>query len=170
MNVSFKTYVIREAILIAVLNASINGAYTWYLWRSLDLLTLFGENGVGLDLALTPVFIGVLSTLLGTHLIRQKIGDGRVVVGRHTRAHPVLHLLPQGILARSLLMGLACGLLLGVPLWLGLQASSLGSMSHLAAYGAKVTITVALSLVIVPMVVFCALADIQRPTSRPALA
>ena len=46
MTVPIKSYVNREAILIPALNASINLAYTWTPWRSLDPLTPVQESGV----------------------------------------------------------------------------------------------------------------------------
>jgi hypothetical protein len=49
MTIPFKKFVVIEAIGIAAFNAGINAFYTWYLWRSHDPLTLFGENAIAFD-------------------------------------------------------------------------------------------------------------------------
>lgn len=163
---TYTRFVIKEAALIAAFNAGVNALYTWWLWRLLDPLTLFAENGVGLDLATTPVFIGFVSTLLGTASLRRRLADGRVAAG--TRAPPALRLLPRSIAARSAVMAVGCGLALGSPLWTVLQLDANAALTLAEAIGTKVAITIALSLVIVPVVIATALADVQREDARVA--
>lgn len=159
---SFKTYVIREAVLITAFNASINAAYTWWLWSSLDPVPLMGQGGIALDLAITPVVIAVLSTLIGTGLARRKLAQGQVRAAPGTHAHPLLHRLPRGVVARTVLAAGLTGLLLALPLGLLLPLGGDGLLTPFEASGTKVLITVALSLLLVPLVPMAALADVHR--------
>lgn len=159
----FGSYVVKDALLIAALNAAINAAYTWYLWRHAEPLRLFGPGGIAVDLATTPVVIALLSTLLGTTVARRKLEDGRVAVRPGICAPSVLHRLPQSVIARSATLAAAAVVLLALPL-LGLLPSwGDGAMTLGAAVGTKVAITVAMSLLIVPVVIWAALADAQHP-------
>lgn len=166
MPTPFGSYVVKDALLIAALNAAINAAYTWYLWRHAEPLRLFGPGGIAVDLATTPVVIALLSALLGTAVARRKLGDGRVAVGPGTHAPGVLRLLPRGVIARSVTLAAAAVVLLALPL-LGLLPSwGDGALTLGAAVGTKVAITVAMSLLIVPVVIWAALADAQRLGGR----
>lgn len=167
MPTSFKRFVITEALGVAALNAGINAGYTTYLWRKLDPLTLFGANAIGFDLATTPIVIAMLSTMLGTSAIRQKLRDGRVATPM-IRVTAGLAGLPSGIVLRGLALGTVAAIALAMPLLLMLQASAIGTLSPFAAVMMKVAITVLLSLLIVPMVIFAGLADVQRRASAAA--
>jgi len=162
MATPFTSFVVKQAFGIAALNAGINAAYTFYLWRPLTPLTLFGEHGVGIDLSTTPAVIGFLSTILGTASLRKQLTDGRVTVGALLRAPALLHFLPTGVAVRSALIALVCGLLLGAPLYAALRMNASALLSLGEAIGAKVAITIVYSLMIVPAVIAAALADTQR--------
>jgi hypothetical protein len=164
MSTQFNKFVVTQALGTAGLNAGINAIYTWGLWRSLDPLTLFGENAIAFDLASTPVWIAALSTLLGTASIRQKLRDCRVAVPR-TRAPAIFDKLPDAITLRAAVLGGVGAVVFGLSLRLLLHASGVDRLSLAAALVMKVAITVPLSLVIVPLIIFAALADVQK-TSR----
>lgn len=169
MPTPFSTYLLREAILIATANAAINAAYTGWLWRSLDPVPLTGEGGVVLDLALTPVVIAVLSVLIGTGLARRKLASGRVAVGK-LPVFLLLHRLPQGVAARAAVAAGVTGVLFALPFWFLLPLGGDGLLTPFEASGTKVVITLALSLLIVPIVTMAALADMQRNTGSEAPA
>lgn len=170
MPVPFRTYVAREAIVIAAFNAAVNAAYTWYLWRSIEPLRLFGPNGIMLDLALTPVVIAVLCTLLGTSMARRKILDGRVAVGPRPAGRGILSHLPQGLIPRAAVAATGAAALLGLPLLALIQATGDGTLTLAGAVAIKVLITIPATLAIVPAVLGAALADAERAARRPALA
>lgn len=167
MTIPFKTFVAVEAIGIAAMNAGINALYTWCLWRSRGPLPIQGVGGIAFDLASTPIWIAMLSTLLGTVMIRAKLRDGRVVVPA-MRAPLVLDTLPAGVFARALVLGATAATVLGLPLWWALDASGFDEITLIAAVLTKVAITVPLSLAVVPLVILAGLADVQR-SRRPAL-
>lgn len=161
MAMTFNTFVAREAVGIAAFNAGINAFYTWWLWRSLEPLTLFGENPIGVDLASTPVWIAVLSALLGTAAIRAKLRDGRVIAPG-MRAPAMLDILPRGIILRSVMLGAAAVIVLALPMRLILQLSAIETLSLPAALLMKIAITVPMSLVTVPLVILAGFVDVQR--------
>ncbi len=76
MPTPFRSYVVKDALLIAAMNAAINAAYTWSLWRHATPLRLLGPEGIATDLATTPVVIALLSALLGTAVARRKLAGG----------------------------------------------------------------------------------------------
>lgn len=161
MSVSFNRFVATQALGIAGMNAAINASYTWALWRGLQPLTLFGENAIAFDLASTPAWIAVLSTLLGTASIRAKLRDGRVALPL-MRAPNVPQLLPHNIVLRSAVLGGIAAAVFGLLLHLLLKASAMATLSLAGAVGLKVVITVGLSLVLVPVVILAGLADVQQ--------
>jgi hypothetical protein len=166
MSISFQRFLVIEVLGIAAFNAAINVAYTWGLWRSVDPITLFGENGIGGDLATTPSFIGLLSTLFGTHGLRRKLEDGRVAVASAIRMPGMMRLLPMNVPVRAATIGLLCEAALGLPLSLLLASAQFGVMSLAEACSAKAAITVLLSFVIVPITILCALGDVQRRSGQ----
>lgn len=167
MAMPFRIFVAAQALGVTALNAATNATYTWWLWRDLGPVRLFGPDAIAYDLASTPLLIAVLSTLLGTASIHQSLRSGSVAVPAMRRA-AVLQILPQGILARSALLGVVAAIALGVPVFELLQASGMDALPLGGAIALKVAITVPLSLLIVPLVVVAGLTDVQRPVHQPA--
>ena len=168
MPTSFAKFVLVQACGIAAFNASINALYTWYLWRSRSLLTLFAENAIAFDLSSTPGWIAFLSTLLGTASIRRKLREGHVATP--DMAVPgAFGVLPETIPARAAVAGLLSAVVLGLPVQSMLQASGLDAVALHEAVLLKVAITVPMSLAIVPLVILAALADV-RARLGPATA
>ena len=115
MAISFRRFVVLEATAVAAMNAVINALYTWWLWRSRGALPLNGIGGITLDLAFTPIWIALLSTLLGQAAIRRKLSSG----GVHRPAFYIPHgltMLPNAIGLRPIVLGPVAALTLGVPL------------------------------------------------------
>ncbi|WP_207101488.1 hypothetical protein [Paracoccus shandongensis] len=146
MSTPLRAYLRRKAVPIATLNA----AYTWWLWRTLDPVPLTGPGGVALDLALTLVVIAVLFVLIDTRLARQKLASGRVAVkGSHVPS--ALDCLPRGVATRAVVAAGLTACLLALPLWFLLPLGGDGLLSTFGASGTKVVITLALSFLIVPI-------------------
>ncbi|MGV6876569.1 hypothetical protein ACUSIJ_28365 [Pseudochelatococcus sp. B33] len=169
MAISFGRFVATHAIIIAAFNAGINASYTWWLWSPRDTLPLSGADNIGIDLVATPAVIAVLSALLGTVFIRQKLRDGRVAMPGMTLP-AAFHAAPYGLLARTAAFGLVAAVMLSLPLWTMLQASGIHALLLAEALLSKVAITVVFSLLIVPLVILAALADVQREHGTVAAA
>ncbi|MEO3998547.1 hypothetical protein [Mesorhizobium sp. CAU 1732] len=161
MAISFNRFVVTQAIVIAAFNAGMNASYTWWLWRSRDTLPLGGPGNIGIDLATTPTVIAVLSTLLGTVAIRQKLRAGHVAVPA-TTLPAALYASPYGLLQRTIVFGTVAAATLSLPLWAALQASGIDTLSLTDAILAKVLITIVMSLLIIPVTILAALADVQQ--------
>lgn len=167
MTTMFRTFVAQQAIAVATFNAVINASYTSWLWSTRDRLPLSGGQGIGIDIAMTSVVIAVLSTLLGTSSIRQKLQDGRVEVPE-LKLPVAFRSIPYGHIARALVFGFVAAFLFAMPTWLMLQTSSI-ELSLLSAVLAKVFLTVVMSIAIVPVVILAGLADVLHPR-RPFVA
>lgn len=167
MTTPFQSFVLTQALGLAALNAAMNGAYTWFLWRAEPQLALFGEGGVAFDLASTPVWIAALSTLFGVASIRKSLREGRVALpDRSLRA--LAPRLPQNILARAGVMAVLAALAFALPIAMMLQSSGADTIASEWAIGLKFALTVPLTLAIVPVVILSCVGDLER--RRPAFA
>lgn len=169
MSTPFKRYVVKDAVGIAILNSVMNAAYTAYLWWGQAPVALYGEHRVALDLANTPMVIALLSTLLGTAASRAKLLDGRVAVG-DAQAPEWMRWLPNGVVLRALVLAALAGVMLAMPLWGALCASGVTALPLWGAVGLKVLITVVMTLLIVPVVIFASLADAKKRAVLPRFA
>lgn len=163
---TFRSYLLAPAFGVAAFNVACNAGYTWWLWRSGNGLPMAGPGGIGADLAMTPIWIGLLSVLLGTFFIRRAFADGRMLREADMRPHPLLARLPRGILPRALVMAGACGIAFAIPLSFLLPLLGDGVLTLTGAVGTKVLVTALFSLSIVPLVVLAAVGDVE-PGGRP---
>lgn len=153
---TFRSYLIANAIGVALLNVTINGGYTWFLWSNEGSLEL---RDIGADIAMTPIWIGLLSVLLGTVFIRKAFADGTMLRDAGIKPPSIFQLLPRSILTRSVVVAALCALVFTLPLsWL-LPLIGDGLLTPTDAIGTKVIVTVALSLLIVPLIVYATTAD-----------
>lgn len=157
---TWNNYLITQALGMAAFNATCNAAYTWYIWRSEDVLQY---DVIGTDLALTPIWIGLLSVLLGTPFIRQALADGRMMREARIRAPRFARLVPRLLLLRGVSAAALCAILFALPLALSLPLMGDGAFTLADAIGAKVIITIAFSLIIVPLVVLATTSDAAVP-------
>lgn len=158
MALIFSRFLVRETLAVAALNA----AYTGFLWRGPASLTLGGPAGIAGDLAATPIFIALLSTLLGTAAIRKKLASGAVAAPRRIWGAPVFAQLPRGILWRALVLAILAAIAFAGPLHATLASADTTSLSRGAGVSAKVAITLFFSLLLVPVAVTAAGHDARR--------
>ncbi len=160
MTMSFRRYVTLDVIGIATMNCTINAGYVGWLWRSSASLPLAGTDGIAFDLAATPVWIAVLTTLFGTRAVQRKLWEGRFrEPGR--RIPGMFQLLPTNILWRVGAMGVLAGSLFALPLWLALHAAPMETLPIGQVIATKVALTAVFSALIVPLVVLAAIADMR---------
>lgn len=158
---NWKTYLVAQALGVAAFNTLCNAAYTAFLWRSEPVLSL---DRIGADLAMTPIWIGSLSVLLGTPFIRKSLADGRMIREAKLRPHPLAAMLPRNLLVRALTIALLCAAILALPLALLLPMLGDGLLTPGTAIGSKAIITITFSLVIVPLVAYATIADMPQST------
>lgn len=164
----WKTWLIAQALGVAAFNTLCNMAYTALLWSSEPVLSL---DRIGADLAMTPIWIGLLSVLLGTPFIRKVLADGRMIREAKLSPHPLAAMLPRNLLVRSLAIAVTCAAILALPLSLLLPMLGDGLLTPGTAIGSKAIITIAFSLVVVPLVAYATIADIPAEEDmRPRAA
>ncbi|MEJ6396141.1 hypothetical protein V8J82_22995 [Gymnodinialimonas sp. 2305UL16-5] len=156
---TFRTFLLAQAFGIAAFNVAINSAYTSYLWGAEQQLAL-GE--VSADLAMTPIWIGLLSVLLGTFFIRKAFADGTMLRDAGITSHPVFSRLPRNVLPRSVVVAVLCAIAFALPLFLALPLIGDGVLTPVNAIGTKAIITLLFSLLIVPLIVYATTADVVQ--------
>lgn len=159
---SFSAYLVIDTLGVAALNAALNAVYTSWLWYKLPILSLAGPEGLATDLALTPLFITFLATILGTGPARRKLQAGAVVRWERAGAMDMLALLPSGIFQRAIVLTLLSTLLFAAPLYSALLMSGAGTLSLAQAVAAKIVITLVFSFILVPLVLCAASSDRTR--------
>lgn len=162
---NWNTWLIAQALGVAAFNTLCNAVYTAILWRGAPVLSL---DRIGTDLAMTPIWIGLLSVLLGTPFIRKALADGRMIREAGLRPHPLAAMLPRNLLVRALAIAGLCAAIFALPLALALPMLGDGLLTPGTAIGSKAIITVAFSLVIVPLVAYATIADV--PAAKGARA
>lgn len=163
MTMSFDRFWLRETIAVAALNAGMNAAMASWQWATGAPLSL---EGIAFDLSATPVFIAFLSTLLGTIGARRKLASGAVARPARLPGRSILAALPQGVIARSLLLAMVAALACAIPLHLMIGATDVDLVTLGQGVGAKVVITLVFSLLIVPIGLLAAAHDVLRPARR----
>jgi hypothetical protein len=153
---TWKAYLVAQSLGVAAFNTLCNVAYTSFLWRDDPVLSL---DRIGADLAMTPIWIGLLSVLLGTPFVRKALADGRMINEARLRPHPLATMLPRNLFVRAIAIAAICALTLALPLALLLPMLGDGLVTQGGAIGSKAMITTAFSLIIVPLVAYATIAD-----------
>lgn len=155
---NWKTYLIAQALGVAVFNTLCNVAYTAALWLGEPVLRL---DRIGADLAMTPIWIGLLSVLLGTPSIRKALADGRMIRAAKLVAHPLTTRLPRNLLVRAAAAAALCAGVLALPLALVLPILGDGLLTPGEAIASKAVMTALFSVIIVPLVAYGTIGDVS---------
>lgn len=166
MPISFTHFLVRETIAVSAFNAGCNAAYTFWLWHGLPQIALSGPFGISTDLALTPIFIGFMSILLGTGSIRQRLWEGKVSPPTTTGIAATFSALTRSIALRSLIMAGVCAVMLTVPIAMMFMAAGDIALSLEQAVWTKVILTMGLSSMIVPVAALMAASDLKPQRER----
>ncbi len=163
---TFRSYLIANAFGVASLNTSINGDYAWFLWIDKTQLPL---SEIRADIAMTPIWIGLLSVLPGTSFIRKAFADGTMLRQAEIKLAAIFRKLPRPIIKRSVIVAILCAMAFAVPLSQILPLLGDGIRTPTAAIGTKVIVTIAFSLLIVPLIVYATTADCERVQANGAI-
>ena len=149
---TFRSYLLAQA-----LGTVANVGYTWFPWRGRTPLppgtSYLPLDRIGADLAMTPIWIGLLSVLIGTVFIRRASADGTMLRDAGVQSHPALRWLPSSILLRAGVVAALCALAFALPLSLSLSLilpmAGDGLLTPGGAIGTKAILTLVFSLTIV---------------------
>ncbi len=156
--------VLEQGIGAAVFNFGLNAGIAWLLFRSQDVVPLWGDRSIAGDTVATSMILPFLTTLIVTPTARRQLRAGRVSPLGWTRAtHPPLGWLPRGTLARAFVLGLVCAIVLA-PLTLfvlmRLHVADLG-LGRFIVF--KAGFAAAEALVVTPLVALWAIAETPAP-------
>jgi len=159
--------VVEQGVGAAIFNFALNAAIAWLLFRSRDVVPLWGDRSIAGDTIATSMILPFLTTLIVTPTARRQVRAGRVVsLGWSRATHPTLGWLPRGTLARAFVLGIVCALVLS-PLTLLVLA-----VLHVAHLGLgrfvvfKASLAAFEALLVTPVVSLWAIAE--APGTRPA--
>lgn len=119
-------------------------------------------DAIDADLAFSPAWIRLLSVLLGTPFIRKALADGRMMRQASIGTPRFARMVPRHLFLRCIAAAALCALLFALPLALIMPLLGDGVFTPAGAIGTKVAITIAFSLIIVPLVVIAATVDADR--------
>ena len=104
---------IEQGIGAAVFNFALNALIAWLLFRSQNVVPLWGDRSIAGDTIATSMILPFLTTLIVTPTARRQMRAGRFASLGWTRAtHPRLGWLPRGTFARAFVLGVVCAVVL----------------------------------------------------------
>ena len=104
---------VEQGIGAAVFNFALNAGIAWLLFRSQDVVPLWGDRSIAGDTIATSMILPFLTTLIVTPTARRQVRAGRVAALGWSRAtHPTLGWLPRGTFARAFVLGVVCAVVL----------------------------------------------------------
>jgi hypothetical protein len=129
-----RTFIVNEqTIAPAVFNLLLNAGLGWLVFRKLEGVPLWGDPSLAGDILGTMLILPFLTGLIVTPLVKRAARTGKVAwLSFAPSEHPILRLFPRSVWLRSLLVGFASMLLVGVPLvgllsLLGVESWSVGT-------------------------------------------
>ena len=121
LSIEHRRYLKTETAVNSIVNAAFSAIFTWLLFRSADIIPLWGATGMAVDLIPT-VFMCTLATgLIATIMTRKKVRQG--VLHQLPTAwsnYLLIRMWPRNVVLRSVLVALLATLTL-VPLSVGVM-------------------------------------------------
>lgn len=149
---------LEQGIGSALFNFALNGAIAWLLFRSLERVPMWGQQGIAGDTIATCFFLPFFTALIVTPLVRRRVRGGGLAALAWTReTHRPLGWLPSGTAKRGLVLGAACALLLGpLSVW-ALGRFGVAELAFWPFVGFKASFAAALALLVTPVIALWAI-------------
>lgn len=151
-----RRYVVKEALISAVINALISAAFAYAVFRG-QRAELWGSPSLALDFVPQTFAIAAFSVLVPTLLARKRVRAGAV-----QQLVPMRAALPPNVLLRALLVALVVTVVLA---WLAISMAAAlvqGPQPFLPVLALKVGYGALVALIVTPFALRHALADEPR--------
>jgi lysylphosphatidylglycerol synthetase-like protein (DUF2156 family) len=170
--VDYRRYLIGQSVVGAAINAILNAAIGWGLYRELSRVPLRGQQSIAADIIATSLLLPILVCLIATPLIRAEVRKARLPAADWVGPARRSFRLPRRLLFRALTLGVLCALLIApAVIWL-LNSLGLDGLEFGPFLAFKGGFAAALAAVVTPIVAAFALRDglyvLGRSQSQPA--
>jgi hypothetical protein len=155
-----RSFLLKETILGVVINAIICGVITFFMFRSKEIILLWGKDGLFFDLIPTLFFMTFCMTLGMTSATRARIQRGKAPAAPwHRSEHALLRFVPAMLVIRAVVFGVLALVIL-LPATTGLlmvfEAFSLTFQGMLLL---KIFFGALIGFLLTPVIVLAAMAD-----------
>ncbi len=152
--------VIEQGVGAIIANLLINAGIAWLMFRSMDIVPLWGQQSIAGDTLGTTFFLPFFTCLIVTPLTHMAIRQGRMPSSRWMRQeHPWLSRLPGGTALRAFVLGLIVFVLVGpISVWV-LSLLGVQEMSFRGFVLFKALFAGALAAPVAPLIALCAIGD-----------
>ena len=149
---------LEQGVGAAVFNFFLNGLIAWVMFRGLETVPLWGQQGIAGDTIGTCFFLPFFTALIVTALVRRRVRAGGVApLGWTRESHPPLGWLPVGTGRRGLVLGTICAILIGpVTLWLLVHAGVV-ELPFWTFVGFKASFSAVLAFIVTPIIALWAI-------------
>lgn len=155
-----RRYVTVETVIGCVINGVISAVFAWAFFPAGDVIELWGDTGMALDLVPTVFMLTLMTAIVCTIMTRKRVRNGGVApLPQPRREYPVVGLLPANVVLRGLAMAIVGAILL-IPLSVAsLDSLGVTAMPFVPFLIFKVVYGAALSALISPIIFLAALSD-----------
>lgn len=157
-----RRYIIADFVFGMIPNAILSGIGTFFIFRHLALVPLWGKQGMAFDFAPTVFLITLGQLTVCTLLTRKRVRAGVIpAIGVSRRRIPALRMLPHNVVLRGLIVAMLATIVLpplsiAAMLALRIEALPLGIfVTFKTVYGPVV------GLVTAPIIYLAALTDLH---------
>jgi len=154
------TFIVKETIIAIVINATLTGLITYFMFHDHGEIGLWGKNGIFFDLIPTISIMTFLMTVVMTPVTRTRIKKGTAPAAPwQSTEHYVLRFFSGPFLIRGLLLGLLALLILlpsATGLLLIFKELSL-TVVQLVVF--KIFLAMLIALVFAPAILVLAMSD-----------
>jgi hypothetical protein len=156
---------LEQGIGAGVVNFVLNAGIAWATFRSLAHVPLWGQQSIAGDVIGTTLLLPLITTLIVAALTRRALATGRFPRLSGTRR---LARLPARPLARGLVLGLACTVLVAPPIIVALTKLGVAELELASFVWAKAWFAGILGMLVTPFIAFAALDDQRQGVRVPA--
>ncbi len=152
--------ILEQGIGAVIVNLFTNATAAWLLFRSLEVVPLWGPRSIAGDTVATTFLLPFITCLIVTWLAHRAVDGGRFPPPEWRRAsHPALGRLPRSTYLRGLLLGFVCMIVVApVSIW-ALQVLEVVELSFWRFVLFKALFAGALAAPVTPIIAWCALGD-----------